>query len=72
MHKSPVRGGTSAKNSKTCSDAILAPKSPAQQEIQLKNLYKQRRLTDCLTILEGWGLTGEAAIFALQGLGGAL
>jgi hypothetical protein len=36
----------------------------------LKNLYKRKRLTACLELLEQCGLQGDEAIFILSNLGG--
>jgi hypothetical protein len=43
---------------------------PSTQVIALQNFYKQKKLTNCLEILETRGLQGDAAIFMLSNLGG--
>jgi hypothetical protein len=37
---------------------------------KLKNLYKRKRLIDCLEILGERGIQGDEAIFLLSNLGG--
>jgi hypothetical protein len=47
---------------------LISSQNPTCGVEILKQLYKKKRLTQCLTFLEGRGIEGDVAIFLLSSL----